>query len=244
MELKPFLTLIRRISKTSYKTFLMNNRIIMQCYDINIDSDVGMHYMLFIPDTPEYSDSFYDRSIVIQPAEILKAYKEGHDALNLRKKTENIKSKFVSETFEFIKSKTDAKIIMTFELAGELIAERSVQLGYPVNENDPMIENCVTTIDDMLHRIKPGGIAIVMDACKSMMVDSAQDFSQVYYTTVKVAGMKIRVPLIKSIFMGTKDFDSCFISVQETKLDNIFLYSLQTTVKGITDQQFGYIVNF
>ncbi|MDE5610817.1 MAG: hypothetical protein K2I90_02220, partial [Odoribacter sp.] len=61
---------------------LMKNHLLLQCYNLDIDSDDGLHYVLHIPETEEYDSSFYDEVIMLNPNEILSAYNEGHKILN------------------------------------------------------------------------------------------------------------------------------------------------------------------
>ena len=41
MNPKPLITILRRSLKSQYKTFLLNNRMMMQCYTIDEDDDIG-----------------------------------------------------------------------------------------------------------------------------------------------------------------------------------------------------------
>ena len=77
MDLKAFMVLIRRAKKSSFATVLLHNHMMIQCYDIKIDSDMGLHYVLHIPDTVEYIDPFYDGTMLLDINEILATYKEG-----------------------------------------------------------------------------------------------------------------------------------------------------------------------
>ena len=46
MQIKPFLDLMKRAQKSKYINFVMHSRMIMQCYDVSQDSDIGTHYIL------------------------------------------------------------------------------------------------------------------------------------------------------------------------------------------------------
>lgn len=77
----PFVELLKRSTKSKFDTIVMVNRIIMQCYNIDIDSDVGMNYLLYVPNTEEYSSSFYDELLVLEPRAIIDIYAAGHKIL-------------------------------------------------------------------------------------------------------------------------------------------------------------------
>ena len=48
MKLKPFIELLRRATKSKYTKFLMRDRMIMGCYSVDDDSDIGLHYILYM----------------------------------------------------------------------------------------------------------------------------------------------------------------------------------------------------
>ena len=77
----PFISILRRASHCKFPELVMANRLLMQCYTIDVDSDVGFHYVLHIPDENKYADGFYDEFMLIRPAEVIGCYNTGHRIL-------------------------------------------------------------------------------------------------------------------------------------------------------------------
>lgn len=126
----------------------------------------------------------------------------------------------------------------------ELITTTSISIPYPVNTADFMIDNCVSTFTNMIDRIKPGGQGIVLDGIRLGFMSIAENNVQVHYYTVKLNNNVVRIPIIRSMFLGAKTYDQIIVSIQETLLKNIYLFSYQLSRKGISEQFFGYIQNF
>ena len=63
------------------------------------------------------------------------------------------------------------------------------------------------------------------------------------YHVIKLGKKHVRLPLYKSMYLGTK-FDHIFMSVQETELDMIYLWTIQCEYKGITEQLICYVQSF
>ena len=55
-DYKNFNEISKRLAKSGYKKFIVHNRMIMGFYDLTQDSDVGMHYIMHVPD--EYEDLY------------------------------------------------------------------------------------------------------------------------------------------------------------------------------------------
>ena len=65
------------------------------------------------------------------------------------------------------------------------------------------------------------------------------------------ADLGIDSPLCRALYLqmvptmcDQATIDEFFISLQETRLVGIYLYTVQLSVNGLTDQQVGYIQNF
>ena len=82
----PFITLLRRATHSGFDSVIMNNRMFIQCYDLNIDSDIALNYMLFVPDTDDYASPFYDTQMILHPRKILDAYAVGHKYIEEKRK--------------------------------------------------------------------------------------------------------------------------------------------------------------
>lgn len=244
MEPKPFIELLRRTQKSKFKSVLMHNRMMMQCYSVDIDSDIGLHYILHIPNNELYADPFYDETLLLVPADILEVYNNGHAVLLEKKKEVSAKPKEVREEMTFSISKNVAKIKFHFIVRDELLTTTTYTTPYPVNPNDNEVETIVDCYQQMLNRIKIGGCAIALDAVREGIFHLANESVQIVYYKVKLGGVTVRVPLYKTMLLGAKAVDEFFISVQETSISSIYLYTIQMARKGLVEQFIGYILNF
>lgn len=241
MKIGPLITLLRRVSHSKYHILLLNNRMLMQCYSISEDSDIGLHYVLFIPPTDEYSDKFYDLKLLLKPTEIMDCYNTGHKILLATKKELKLKTKDVCEEFTFV----DGEIKFLFYAQDKIIdTEKYTVPQYPLSETNPIIENCIETYYNMINRIKPGGCCVIMDGLRNGMFQCALDAVQINFYRIKINGKNVRIPLIKSLLSGNKSLDSFYVSIQESTINDVYIYALQLTKKGLTDTYFGYIQNF
>lgn len=245
IELKPFLELMRRASKCKYKTVFMVNHLLMQCYSVDIDSDIGFHYVLPIPtDNPAYQYSFYDALLELAPSDILKTYTEGHKTLQEYKKENNIKPKELQEDLFVQFKESGCELKFVFYASDKLIDTQIYTTEYPIDQTRPEVENCLKTLEALIDRIKPGGACVLLDGLRLGIFDRALQSADVYFHIIKINGVKIRVPFIKSMFLGSKSFDQFIVSVQETKINNIYLYCISLTRKGLTDLFYGYLQNY
>lgn len=244
MNPKPLITILRRALKSQYKTFLLNNRMLMQCYTVDEDDDIGLHYILHIPDTEDYIDPFYDETLILDPKAILACYTEGHRTLLEKKRELKAKPKEVKEECHFKISGHTARLKFLFYVQDELVDTKSHEMSYPVSPIDPTVEVIGKAYYDMISRVKAGGIGIALDGSKYNLYNRAMLTSGIYFFKVKLRDVKIRIPIYKSLFVGLKDWSEFFISIQETELSGIYLYAVQFTAKDITEQFIGYIQNF
>lgn len=244
MDAKPFMNLIRRTQHSKFRVLLMHSRMIMQCYTIDEDSDTGFHYILHIPDTEEYSDPFYQETMLLDIAEISALYKAGHELLNTKKKELKLKPKDVREELYFSTDKTSCELKFLFIANDQIIDTEVYHTEYPVNTVNKNVSSVVNGYNDMIDRVKVGGLAITIDAARYGLYDRAMNAIEVEYEKFKIGTHKVRIPLFRSMLLGMTNLDEFFISVQETVLSNIYLYTIQLSKKGITEQLIGYIVAF
>lgn len=243
IPVKPFIELMRRASKCRFSSVLLNNRMLMQCYDIDIDSDVGMHYILHIPDDEKYSDPLYDETLVLYPKQILDAYNTGHAILTEEKKKEKAKPKEVNEELYFRVEKKHATFKFVYYVKDKVVTTTTCRVPYPVDQNGPAIMNIVSTYENILLRLKVGGRCVILNGIRQGILRTALTTNTIVYYIVKLNGVKVRVPLYKSMFLNST-YDQVFISLQETELDMIYLLTIQTERGGIIEQLISYVQNF
>lgn len=243
VPVKPFIELMKRASKCRFDNVLLNNRMLMQCYDIAIDSDVGMHYILHIPDTEDYSDPLYDETMILYPRQILNAYNEGHKLLNEKKKKVGAKPKEVKEEMYFRVEKNRATFKFVYYVKDEIVTTTSCRIKYTLDAHNPIVENIVTTYENIMMRLKVGGHCVILNGIKQGVLSIALNAESIAYFIVKIRGIKVRIPLYKSMFLNSS-YDQVFFSIQETELDMVYLLTIQCERDGLTEQLICYVQNF
>ena len=242
MKLKPFIELLQRTTKSHYSNLLMKDRMLMGCYSIDEDSDIGLHYILYIPET--YDDPFYDMTAILDVKEILALYTRGHTGLVEAKKKVKAKPKDVSETLYVREEKNKLILKMLFTCCDEVIGTEVYYIDYPVNPNLRLVEGVADTYTKMLNMVKPGGIGISFDAQRYNLYQIALKAPQIYFFKVDIRGNRIKIPIYKSMLVGMKDPDEFYIMIEETVIPQLWVYAVQLTNKGLTEQYIGYIQNF
>lgn len=244
VNIKSLVAILRRATKSKYPQLLLNNRMLMQCYSIDQDDDIGLHYILHIPDTEEYVSEFWDTTLILEPKVILSTYTDGHKELLTVKKKKNLKPKEVREEAVFKITDHGAKLKFMYYAADEFLCSRSVQFEYPVKHNNPIVENVLSTYWTMMNTVKPGGLGVAFDAQKYGLHILGMNSPQIVYFKVVIGGKKVQIPLFKSMFAGRKDWREFYVSLQETTRPSVYLYTMHYTWGGITDQFVGYLLAF
>lgn len=242
MKLSPFIELVRRVSKSKYPTLLMHSRMIMQCYTVEEDGDAGMHYVLHIPSTEEYSDPFYDSTILVTHSQVMALYKDGHEKLTAAKKAAGAKPKEVREELDIVSRDGKVLLKMQFIVRDELICTMTYMTECPASSN-PEVERILVAYDKMLEVIKVGGYGIAIDAVYHGLYDRALNSPRIVYYPIKIGSHRVNIPICKSM-VGVGACDECFISVQETTIHGIYIYTLQMEKKKLVEQWIGYIIAF
>lgn len=244
IELKPFLNMLRRATRCGFSSVLLNNRMLMQCYNLDVDSEVGLHYVLHIPDDQDPLCDFYNLTLLLKPREILKVYSEGHKALDAERKEQKLTPKAASEVLEYHEHKHHIDLEFHFYLAGEEFQTQEYSIPYPVDESIPEVENCVKAYDQLLDRIKHGGACLAFNGTRMDLQRRIVECPEIYRYQIRYHGKKLSIPFTKSMFLGIKELDRFFFSVQETTMDDIYVYSISLEKKGIIEQFWGYLLQY
>lgn len=244
MKLKPFIELLQRTTKSHYTKLLMKDRMLMGCYSIDDDSDIGLHYILYIPEAEAYNDPFYDMTAILDVKEILTLYARGHTGLVEAKKKVKAKPKDVSETLYVREEKNKLILKMLFTCCDEVVGTEVYYTDYPVNPNLRLVEGVADTYTKMLNMVKLGGVGISFDAQRYNLYQIALKAPQIYFFKVDIRGNRIKIPIYKSMLVGMKDPDEFYIMIEETVIPQLWVYAVQLTNKGLTEQYIGYIQNF
>lgn len=244
MDAKVLIELLRHTAKSGYKEFLMHNRMLMQSYTIDEDADIGLHYILHIPVNEKYEDPFFNETLYLYPNDIIAKYRECHQVFLDKKKALGAKPKDCREEVLFEKSKNKAYLTFLAIICDEIIDKKTYTLPYPVNEHSSEVETIVDCYSNIFNRIKVGGFAVALDGFKHGIYSLIRDTGELNYFKVRIGNIKIKIPLYKTMLAGTKEPDEFFISIQETNIDSVYLYTIQLARKGLITQYIGYIQNF
>ena len=216
----------------------------MGCYSIDDDSDIGLHYILYIPEAEAYNDPFYDMTAILDVKEILTLYARGHTGLVEAKKKVKAKPKDISETLYVREEKNKLILKMLFTCCDEVVGTEVYYIDYPVNPNLRLVEGVADTYTKMLNMVKLGGVGISFDAHRYNLYQIALKAPQIYFFKVDIRGNRLKIPIYKSMLVGMKDPDEFYIMIEETVIPQLWVYAVQLTNKGITEQYIGYIQNF
>lgn len=245
IDLKPFLELMRRASKCRFKQVVMANHLLIQCYSVDNDSDVGMHYVLVIPkNNPAYDYSLYDYTMIISPSQMVKTYNIGHKKASEFKKEHGLKPKSMNEELYVQPRENGLEFKFLFYGADELIDTESIIVPFPVDQTNPMLENITQTLENLIDRIKPGGSCVLMDGNRLGIFRRTIESPDIYFHTIRINGKKVRIPFIKSMFQGNRSLDRFYISVQETNIENIYVYTIALEKDDIVELFCGYLQNY
>lgn len=240
---KPLMAILRRAVHSGYKTLLMNNRMLMQCYDLNIDSDIGLHYILHIPDDVE--GDFYDMTLVLKPSEIMSTYREGHLMLEDERKYRKLKTKEATEEFH-VKENDDGSVTLkfTFLLQDELITTKSVIVPGINDYNRTMVDNIQESLLRLMDKIKPGGFCLFYDGLRGGLDTKVYESEMIYEFIAKPYGKPIRVPITKNMFLGMKGVDTFEFTLQESVMDHVYILAIRIGKGDIEENLWGYVLNY
>lgn len=225
----------------------------MQCYDINIDSSIGLNYVLFIPDTDDFQRSFYsDHILALEPSKILDAYSTGHSTMDTIRKEKKLKPKAASELLEVIDHDDQVEFRFTHRLETDegllTVDQNSYWTNRHITVANLELENCVKTFENLLDRtpLEPdyGELVIHKD---SKLYQDIMNHPDLWFQHIQVGHHDVKVPLYRSIFMVTS-FDTAVVHVVKTSIREVYLMTLEmnSVVNGVPIQeaQFGYVQNF
>ena len=239
-----FIKLLRRAVHSGFPRLLMHGRMLMQCFNVDDDGEVGMNYVLHVPDTDDYDDPFYDEDVIFNVRDVMNTYTKGHRDIDGIRKELGEKSKAVSEE---VRLDEDGRFIFTFILNGErdtIISIESVDVTYPIDPASGMVRNVEQSYNNLIGRIRLGGACLTYDGLRFGLQRYAMECSEVYTFIVKFHGRKLSVPLTKSMFGGIRELDSFTLSVQEANIDGLYVYALSLMKAGIAETYWGYIIQY
>lgn len=238
-DAKPFIALMRRASRSKYATLLLANRMILQCYDLDVDSDVGLHYILPIPDDETYQDDLYNQMIILQPSAVLSAYSAAHKEADAIRKEKKYKPKELKEEVCLVGS----TLKFIYQVAAETPFSTTVPVILPT-EIDTNVTNILKHYEKLAAWIKPGGVCINVDGTYRNLQSMVTETPEIMFYRLKYAGKSVRVPLYKSLFVGIKELDFFRFNIQETIIDDVYVNTIHIRKGGLEEVFWGYILNY
>lgn len=245
VDCKSFIAIIKRAGRCKYDQVVMINHLLMQCYSIDNDSDVGMHYILAIPTDGPYENEIYDKPMILKLGEIIKMYNDAKKETEEERKKRKLKPKDLTEELFVREVNGNMEFKFVFSLEGATYTTATYLTPYPMDTAiTPDYSDCTDAFNKIIDRLKPGGMAAIIDGKELGILRRAYECPTIYFHTIRLHDTKIRIPFAKSMFMGTPKWDQMLVSIQETIYPDIYLYTLQLTKHGITEYMIGYIQNF
>lgn len=240
----PFITLLKRAVKSGYGNYLiMKDRMFINSYDPDSDSDHGYHYMLLIPQTEEFADEFYDTTMMINPTVIVSAYEERLSELTELRKNRKLRPKDAIVHMSYKHTDGYLKLIFEYQLVDEVVDTSSVCIK-DMQSVDSKVELMVHTFNVLSDRIDYEYPTICIDGLRSGFVDKALASVRVCYVDLKLGGIAIKLPLIRSMLNGNKTFEKFDVLINRTVMKNIYTYTINYIAKGVEEIFLGYIQNF
>ena len=239
----PLMDALRRTTHSGFGDVVLHQRQILQCYDISQDSDVGLHYILFIPEEEPYADPFYELSLLIKPKDLLAQFKEHHQPFARKRIDSKIKPKDAREVFDYAVEDGVCRITFNFILQDEVFDSFVYEIPVATEEH-PIAANIIDNYDKLLERIKIGGICNVYDGNQLGLVPRIIDCPEIYWYHTKIGDVRLRVPFIKSMFSGIKVFDDFHFTIQESTLDHIYVFAYAYTKRKLQECYYGYVLEY
>lgn len=271
------ISLMRRMSAgmssgASYPNMLLTDHMALNCYNLDIDSSIGMHSVIYVP---EDEPDFYDGPILLEHGEILdviklgqKKLKDKRDELRLAPKCSAIEAKYRRQDdgvelklsfvlYDIRKVQDTIYKIRIPKGPGkkgkitEKTKSRIVNAGELYRDDKiikiPYVNEYDDTVANILTTYKRMIDRVekkpcVIDALKEDVYEMVSESPEIYYYPVSIRGKDVEIPLIKSIFRGLTKLDEFYISVCETNLTGIYLFALYFKSKGISEHHIGYLL--
>ena len=237
---KILMDLLARVSHSGFKTVVLNNRMLMQCYDVSNDSDQGFHYALHIPDNPIYEDEFFDETLLLVTNDIRTTYRDGHKEIEEMRKERKMKPRAVVEECYYIKKSNGRSLKFLFYLDGTLRFKKVVDLPWPFDETDQRADIVANAYTNCLKRLRIGGTCMTVDGLELRIPDRVYYGNGIYRLKLEFGKKEFVLPITRTLLLGIKKFDSLKITVQETNLDDIYVFAISILTNGICETLWGY----
>lgn len=253
-----FTEVCKRAAKSEFKSFIVHNRMVMGFYDLSQDSDIGMHYILHIPD--DY-DNVFDQSFLWDNEIFIKRLNELRNKIKDERAKLKLPPRAVTGAMKW-REDGETLIVETSLQIHELVpppveskrktpilGDVVMDLGFDMecktfNDKNmpPEVENMLRSLTTVIDRIEDK--IITVDILQNDLVKTVQDFPRIFYCKLDAFGETIQMPLMKSFFRGINTFDKLYFNVYPTNIKGVYIYLISLSAKGLTDRYISYIQNF
>ena len=277
-NLNDFVAILRRMTSTmsagaSFTEMLLFNHMAMNCYNVEIDSDTGMHTIVYVPD--EYPD-LYDGPVLVKATEILNLIRTQQKAVSEIRTEKKLPPKCAESELFYERTETGIDLKFKFSLYDQQTIQYTEYTIKPRKKKgisdivektkdkvvcgDCIYEKEVSYHMDYVSVANPivanivqtyysmleraKGDPVVIDGLAEGIYEKVNAQASLYYHSVVVNKKIVKIPFIRSMFRNLSKFEEFRISVQETNLRRIYLYVLHFKSKGICEQHIAYVQEY
>lgn len=238
------LEILKRVSHSGYKTFLMHDRMLMNCYNVDEDDDIGAHYVLHIPDTDMYRSDFYKLDLIVDINVISEATKQIRKDHETYRKSKKIRPKDASIVCRYDFYRGYLLLSIDFMMKDDVWKTVDIKIPHPISDMDPIKSNIEFAYNSMLERIDTSMSPILINGLTEDIPINTLECVRVFYYLVEIDNKMVKIPFLKSFFRSINKFEQFDISIQKTLIKNVYLVAHTFSSKGLTDQYIMYVENF
>lgn len=241
---KNFSKMMRRLSHCGYSSVILANRMFMNCYNIDEDETIGMHFIMFID---EPFSELYDEKCFIDYSRISNLIKLGDANVTAYKKENSLKAKDVltRSYYYSLENVVELHIQRIDTRNSHVICDTVIELerlSLPAYQS--LSDNIISAYEAMISRIDydyPAEITNgITEQIYELAVCSVRPF---YYNAILRDKTVVHIPFIKSFFRDIRKFDKFYISIRRTTISNVYLISFLFESNGITESYIMYLEN-
>lgn len=246
LDYKNLVNMLKRAKHSEFKDLLIHDNMMMNCYNVEIDSDVGFHYNLHVPFITEEDYAFYDTDIIININKLLEEAQHFSKELLEDRKKLGLKPKDADIIAIWEIESGTMTVTFKFRILEETKYTSKYETECPANGTNAIISNILTTYTNIINRIDLSAVSTTVNVMLSDILQRVEDSVRTYYLMVPVNGKNVRVPLMKSFFRGVSGskFEKFYLNIAPTTINKVYLYTISFTLKDVTEQFVGYIQDY
>ncbi len=240
---KNFFKMMRRLSHCGYPIVIMNNRMFMNCYNIDEDETNGMHFIMFIDDDSE----LYDELCVIDYARISNLGKLADSNVSAYRKENKLKPKDVETLSYYYSLENVVELhIERYDKPNQVLIDDTMiileRATLPKYRN--LAENIETSYFTMISRLDDNYDTEFVNGISEQIYERAvTSVRPLYYEVTLNDGTRVYIPFIKSFFRDIRKFNRFDIAIRRTTINNVYLIAFVFESNSIVESYIMYIEN-